>query len=141
MLVLLNANIFVSFLLAPEREAVITEIVKAGVFGKFTLLIPAQMLTELKNKIASKKYLSKRITPEEIRKLIDFLLQSGTVLPEVKEAVPHLTRDPKDDYLLVAALIGQADYLVTGDKDLLNLKKVEGLQILSPRDFIKKDRL
>lgn len=48
----------------------------------------------------------------------------------------HITRDAKDDYLLACALLGRANYLVTGDKDLLTLAgQVKGLTILSSAQF------
>lgn len=52
-------------------------------------------------------------------------------------AVPPLpkpvSRDPDDDWILAAALAAKADALVTGDKDLLVLGRLEGIPILSPR--------
>ncbi len=46
-------------------------------------------------------------------------------------------RDLKDDYLLAYALVGEADYLVTGDKDLLELQgPITGLEILTSAQFI-----
>ena len=44
-------------------------------------------------------------------------------------------RDPKDVKILCAAAGAKADYLVTGDKDLLVLKEVHSIPILSPRNF------
>ena len=44
-------------------------------------------------------------------------------------------RDPDDDVVLATALSGRADYLVTGDADLLALKSHHGTKILSPREF------
>ena len=42
----------------------------------------------------------------------------------------------KDDILILScALEGKADVFVTGDRELLNLKKIDGMQIISPRDF------
>jgi predicted nucleic acid-binding protein len=49
----------------------------------------------------------------------------------------NYSRDPKDDYLIAYALIYQADYLVTGDKDLLVLGKVEELEIVRPAEMRK----
>lgn len=49
--------------------------------------------------------------------------------------VTALTRDPKDDYLLAYALVGQADYLVTGDHDLLALQHVGDTQIVTTSEF------
>lgn len=136
--VLLDTNVLLSYLLAPQRKGPISEIVTAGILGKYKLLVPQQLLAELINKTCSKKYLVKKIKPQEAERLIALLKKSATLLPEITEAIPLVARDPKDDYLLAAALLGQADYLVTGDKDLLELKKVRNLQILSPKDFAKK---
>ena len=45
-------------------------------------------------------------------------------------------RDPKDDKFLELAVNGRAEYLVTGDRDLLTLHPFRGTQILTARDFI-----
>ncbi len=59
------------------------------------------------------------------------------IIPEINEPIPKVTRDWKDDYLLAYALVGQADYLVTGDNDLLVLQQVGNLSIVSPQEFLK----
>ena len=46
-------------------------------------------------------------------------------------------RDKDDDVVLATALAGKADVIVTGDEDLLVLKKFRGIGILSPRQFLK----
>jgi uncharacterized protein len=51
------------------------------------------------------------------------------------ETATGICRDPNDDAILACALEGEADYLVTGDADLLALKHFEKTQILSPRNF------
>jgi len=45
-------------------------------------------------------------------------------------------RDANDDYLLQLAVDGHADILVTGDKDMLTLRLLEGAEIISPSDFL-----
>lgn len=138
MRVLLDTNIFISYLLAPKSERPIIQIVQASVRGEFTLLLPSQLLTELANKTSAKEYLSQKIKPREFKKFVSLLTKVAVALPKITETLPAVTRDPKDDYLLAVALLGRADYLVTGDRDLLTLKKVGGLQILSPKEFAKK---
>jgi putative PIN family toxin of toxin-antitoxin system len=44
-------------------------------------------------------------------------------------------RDPDDDTILACALEAKANYLVTGDEDLLELKVFKGIRIVTPRDF------
>ena len=46
-----------------------------------------------------------------------------------------VTRDPKDDYLLAHATIGRCDFLVTGDRDLLDIQKIDRLSIITPGEF------
>jgi len=49
----------------------------------------------------------------------------------------RVCRDQDDDVVLATALAGKADVIVTGDQDLLVLKKFRGIEILSPRQFLK----
>jgi uncharacterized protein len=70
------------------------------------------------------------------------LLAVGEVIQPIEQSIPAVTRDRKDDYLLAYAVVGAADYLVTGDEDLLVLKHVGRLRIVSPPAFagILRDR-
>ena len=67
--------------------------------------------------------------------LIDILSLGAVAVPDIPGDIPALTRDPKDDYLLACAVVGQADYIVTGDDDLLVLKEVEGVRMVSAGEF------
>lgn len=49
-----------------------------------------------------------------------------------------LAPDPDDDPLLATALAGEANYLVTGDKGVLGLERVESVRILTARAFLEK---
>ena len=51
------------------------------------------------------------------------------------DPIKPMSRDPDDDRILACALASGADYLVTGDEDLLVLKQYVGTRILAPRDF------
>ena len=64
-----------------------------------------------------------------------------TSYKEMVEWVPIIERvqecrDPKDNKFLELAVNGQADYIVTGDKDLLVLHPFRGIPILTAKDFI-----
>ena len=63
------------------------------------------------------------------------LLLSGGQRVEPTDT-PPLCRDPKDDMLLALAQAGEADFLITGDRDLLDLGAIGGTRILSPADFV-----
>ena len=50
--------------------------------------------------------------------------------------IPEL-RDQKDVHIIASASEGQCDFIITGDKDLLELEKYKKLQIVSPADFLQ----
>jgi predicted nucleic acid-binding protein len=47
----------------------------------------------------------------------------------------NICRDPKDNYLVSLALDSKADFLITGDKDLLELNKISETIVLKYTDF------
>ncbi len=49
-----------------------------------------------------------------------------------------ICRDPKDNFLLALAKDGRADFLLTGDKDLLELKKIDKTRIIAIAQFFKE---
>lgn len=95
------------------------------------------LLQELANKVSQKRYLSDRITPDDVQTLVSTLIEVGESIPTIVSDIPSVSRDSKDDYLLAYALVGKADYLVTGDGDLLVLKEVEGVKIVIPTDVLE----
>jgi putative PIN family toxin of toxin-antitoxin system len=133
--VFLDANIFISYLLGSQMEGPIPRTVEAGFLGEYTLLITDSLLDEIAEVVTRKPFLAAHISPAQIRRFRSFVLIAAELVPEIEETVPALVRDPKDDYLLAHALVARADYLVTGDKDLLVLNPVGDLQILSPTQF------
>lgn len=135
MRVLLDANILISYLLTTRDDSPIRIVVKAAITGAYTLLLHEAITTEMIRKVRTKPYLSARITGEDLQMLFEVLWQVADEIEPVLEEIPPVTRDPKDDYLLAYALVGQADYLVTGDDDLLSLGEVTGLKIVRPREF------
>lgn len=93
---------------------------------------------------------SRQVLAEFERVLIKKLRQSPAAASlEAKELGAHCivvddpgkairrSRDPADDPILQAALEGDCDWLVSGDKDLVVLKRVQGLPISTPRDFLE----
>lgn len=135
MRVLLDANTFISYLLYPEHPGPLRNIVIAAIRGDFPLLLPEALHDEFVSKIPTRTYLSERISPEELVAFLEIVQEVGEVIAEIKEAIPVVTRDPKDDYFLAYAVVGEADYLVTGDKDLLVLDGISSLRIVKPTDF------
>jgi len=51
--------------------------------------------------------------------------------------VEKISRDPKDDQILADAVTNEIYVIITGDKDLLELKNYKGIRIIMPRDYWK----
>ncbi len=137
MRVLIDTNVFISYLLSPRiKKGVVQEIMAAFMADRFTLLLPEALLEETLETVRRKPRLSARIPPYELKEFIDILQEFGETIPRIEQPIPQVTRDPKDDYLLAYALVGDADYLVSGDEDLLVLQdEISEVSILSPRQF------
>jgi putative PIN family toxin of toxin-antitoxin system len=93
-----------------------------GISRAFALLIPEPLLAELTRRVNGKPYLSARISQEALEQFFAILLSVGEVIPSFDDPIPSISRDEKDDYVVAYARIADADYLVTGDKDLLVLR-------------------
>ena len=59
---------------------------------------------------------------------------------EAGDLHPPVCRDPDDDRVLAAAVAGDAVSIVTGDQDLLVLRRYKGIPILTPRQFLERLR-
>lgn len=136
MRVLLDKNIFISYLLRVSALSAVNRIVEAAVQGDFLPLTTIELLEELIRKVSTKKYLARRIPPILLEDLIDLLALIGEAIPPSSARIPSVSRDPKDDYLLAYALVGKADYLVTGDEDLLILGGLVQVKIVTPSAFL-----
>jgi predicted nucleic acid-binding protein len=71
----------------------------------------------------------------EVARLYGFLTSDHVLVPITAEVRGVATR-PEDDLTLATAVSAEADYLVTGDRQLLALADYEGVQIISPREFL-----
>ncbi len=138
---LVDTNVYISYLLYPLRESPSARVVHGAFSGAFDLLLPEGLLEELARRLAEKSYLAQRIQPADATAFEHALATVAKTIPAISEPIPRVTRDPKDDYLIAYALIGNANYLVTGDLDLLTLQQVGGVNIVTPREFIDLCRL
>jgi putative PIN family toxin of toxin-antitoxin system len=91
------------------------------------------VLAELEEKLAKKFYAAKG----EIKETLTLIKEASlTVNPASNNImVNNICRDTDDDNVLACALAAKADYLVTGDSDLLIIGVFRGIKIITPREF------
>jgi len=131
MRVVIDINILVSALIVPTGQP--AAVIRMWLDGKFTLLTCATHVNELRATLHKPK-VAELIKPHKAGRLLNQVRK----LAEDVGPLPRVERssDPDDDYLLGLSEAGNADYLVTGDKnDLLELDTHKGTRIISARDF------
>lgn len=126
--VIFDTNVWISFLIG-KRLAFIKNFI---INGKFTIVITDQLLEEIKE-VTSRERLKKYFPQESVKELIDLLQTVGKNV-EIKPT-HFINRDPKDNFLLDLIDFSKADYLVTGDKDLLLHNPFKTAIILTPANF------
>ena len=107
--------------------------------GAFALLVSPLLREEYARVLPRPKFRDKYgLTPEAVADLL-ILIDAQAVVVTPTAHLPVEVRDPKDDMVLAAALGGAADFLVTGDEDLLALAgdpQLGTLQIVTVRTFL-----
>lgn len=132
-----DPNVFITYLLARDPNATVPRIVAAAERERFRLLVSPSLLIETVAVTVTKPKLTSRISRVELGWLVQLLLSACELVPELDFTPAPISRDPKDDYLLAHAVLEEADYLVTGDRDLLALAAMSPVKIVSPAEFAR----
>jgi predicted nucleic acid-binding protein len=74
------------------------------------------------------------VSDTQVEALLDLIALRGDLVTPTRTV--RVCRDPKDDMLIEAALAGAAKYVVTGDEDLLVLRRFETMRFVTPRTFL-----
>lgn len=136
--VVVDTNLFVSGLIV--KRGIPHQLLSHWRRGSFTLLISEEQREEIAA-VLDRPAIAERygITPEERAELLH-LIDTRAIKVTGSRHLPLSVRDPKDEMILASALGGEADYLVTGDEDLLVLSDssdIGSLRILRVREFVQ----
>ena len=126
--IILDTNVLISFLISKELNFLDELFFSTNV----KLLFSKESLHELFEVIERPK-ISKYFTSIKQDSLFNQLNQVSLLI-ETKSKI-NVCRDPNDDFLLILAKDGKADYLITGDKDLLILNPFNKTKICTPTEF------
>ena len=129
--VIIDTNLWISFLIGKElqnlKELIVSE--------KIRLVTTDQLISELKI-VSARPKLQKYFDQEKVIELISLL---DIVSEKIKiKKIEQISRDPKDDFLLALSKESKANYLITGDNDLLTIRVYGLTEIVSINEFKKK---
>lgn len=137
--VVIDTNLVVSGVIVDEGLP--AKLLQGWREGLFVLVISEILLNEMKVVLSRPRLQKYNIGSGKIEGMVDTLKFGAEIVkPMRSENLPVHCRDAKDDLLLATSLAGEADYLVTGDEDLLVLNKNPGLKelkIVTVREFLR----
>jgi putative PIN family toxin of toxin-antitoxin system len=128
MKVVIDTNIWISYLLGSLLQGMDEKILSKEI----KVVVSDEMLKEI-SEVSSRPKFKNIFTAKRIKELFS-LLDSYAIVVSPGQKV-NVCRDGKDNFLLEVALEGEADYLVTGDEDLLVLDPFYNTKIVKPKDF------
>ena len=124
--IVIDTNLWISFLIKKQFSTI------SELFGNNKLIFSKELLAELCDVVERKKF-TKLFSNEHINILFEFIEEYAEIV-EISSKV-DICRDKKDNYLLALAKDSKADYLITGDADLLDLEQFDRTQIIKITDY------
>jgi len=131
--IILDTNLWISFLISKK----FTEIDNLIENKKIVLIFSNELLEEFIDVVKRPKF-KKYFSKKDVEKILQYFDQFGELV-KVKSNI-NICRDEKDNFLLNLSIDSNANYLITGDKDLLILEKIENTKILTFSEFIKANK-
>jgi putative PIN family toxin of toxin-antitoxin system len=130
----IDTSILIRAIIKPQGSVgpVITHLRDEGYQAVCSFPLLEELVATLSLPRIRRKY---HFTDGDVAAIVALLLVRGLlVIPQRRIEV---CRDRSDNLVLEAAVAGQADYIVTGDEDLLVLRLFEGIRIVEPAEFLR----
>ena len=133
MRVVLDTNVLVS---AIVYRGIPRRVFEAVVSGEIEISLSEPLVQELQNVLSRPQF---GLNLKFVRTVVAEL----SALAQWVEPSKHyhlIEKDPPDNLILDCAVAAEADYVVTGDRHLLKLKKCESVMIVTPQQFISANK-
>jgi uncharacterized protein len=130
----LDVNVLVSALLRPDGAP--GRVVEGFLRHRaFEVVLSPSIVAEAERAFAYPK-VARRVGGAAVaREWLEDILVLADLVEDGE--VPRVCRDPDDDKYLGAALEGRAEFVVSGDGDLLAVREHEGVLVVTPREFLR----
>jgi putative PIN family toxin of toxin-antitoxin system len=128
--IIIDTNLWISFLITKDF-AKLDEIL----FSRHGILVFSQELLDEFLEVARRPKFRRFFSSADIEELLETIEEYAEIV-KIHSKI-EICRDLKDNFLLSLSVDGNADYLLTGDKDLLDLTKFAETEILTISDFLR----
>lgn len=130
----IDVNTLVSAII-NKPLSVSQEIYQNFISKHFLLIVSPSLLAEVEDVLNRDRIMKlHKHSSKSLQKIISQLANLSYIMPGKIEI--EIVRDPNDDKIIIAAVEGNADYIVSRDKDLLDLKEYQGIKIITPEEFM-----
>jgi putative PIN family toxin of toxin-antitoxin system len=126
--VIFDTNVWISFLIG-KRLTFLSGYLSSG---QIKIIYCKQLVDEIKE-VTSREKLKKYFPKESVKELVDLIETIGDFYEF--NPINFISRDPKDNFLLDLIEVSKADYLISGDKDLLAHNPFKNTLIITPKIF------
>ena len=135
----IDTNLFISGLFTQKGFTYLLQ--ELWLTKAFELAVSGRILAEI-NATLQKPYLHKKLFVHENEEdeIIDLIRKQAFVVTRDRYKTDKLKTDPDDNKFLACALEAKADFIVSGDNHLLELKHYQGIQIVTVKIFVNKIR-
>ena len=132
----IDTNVLVSGLFA--EAGAVAELMELWVEERFELVTSEEILSEL-YRVFHKPTIQEHFKPSE-DDIIEYIknLREKAVITTDLYRTGRIKKDPTDDKVLACALEAAVDFIVSGDRHLLEIKSYQGIQIVNARTFLKR---
>ena len=128
MIAVFDTNVLIAALIT---EGICSKLLHRARTREFSLVSCPFIMKELR-RVLSKKF---RLGQAELALAMEPISEAMSQVIEHSIKIKDVCRDAADDNVIACAVAAKADYIVTGDSDLLDLKSCQGADIVTPRDF------
>ncbi|MBK5274424.1 MAG: putative toxin-antitoxin system toxin component, PIN family [Desulfuromonadales bacterium] len=129
--IVLDTNVLISALLFSGRVGMLRDLWKTG---RIIPLVSKETFAEFRKVLSYPKF---KLSLREIRAILNEEILPFVEPVEIIEQVTGICRDPLDDMFLAVADSGGAQFLITGDQNLLVLKNYKQTRIITVGDFME----
>jgi len=132
--VVLDSNVIASGLTATSGTVAL--IARRWLSDEFMLITSEHIIAEVT--IAwNKPYWQARVPPGVTTQLLEVLTRRAEIVL-ITRTVSRIAAHPHDDLVIATAISGNASLIVTGDREFLRVRQYEGVEIISPQEFLTR---
>ncbi len=128
--IVLDTNVMISAIIHNGKPR---KLFQNGSNGQYQILMSKEILNEISEVLQRPKL---RMTAEDTIRIVSAIVQSSENVP-VKSQFQVIVNDPDDNIIINTAHDGNADYIVSGDKDIIDLGKFRNIKIVPVDEMLK----